>query len=67
MSIKENEWDILKIYLARTQQGTISNLRAAYNYYKSKDRREIFFKLLQYVEMMDESEFSILAEQIFAP
>ena len=66
MSIGEKEWDILKIYLATTQQGTISNLRAAYNYYKFKNQGEIFFELLQYIEMLSESEFAILAEEIFA-
>lgn len=66
MLIEKNEWDILKIYLARSKQGTINNLEAAYHYFKTKNQGDIFLKLLRYLEMMNESEFSVFADQIFS-
>ena len=67
MSIGESERDILRIYLATTQQGTMNNLRAAYNYSRLKNQGELFYKLLHIIELMDESEFSTLAKQILSP
>lgn len=67
MSIGESERDILRIYLAPTQQGTLNNLRAAYNYNRFKNQGELYNKLLHNIELMDESEFSTLAKQILSP
>lgn len=65
LSIEKHEWDILKIYLAKSQQGTIGNLRAAYSYFEAKNQGDTFLKLIQYLEMMDESEFSVFVDQFF--
>lgn len=64
MNIKPNEWNVLKIYLANTRQETIYNLRVAYEYFKTREQDVIFLRLLDIVETMDDSEFSLYVEHM---
>lgn len=64
VSINDNEWSVLKIYLAKTREGTIKNLQAAHNYNREKECRCAYFNLLKKVRNMNESEFAELSNEI---
>lgn len=57
VSIDKNEFDILKIYLAQTKEGTVHNLMVAYQYFKETKQENKLQVLLKKVEKMSASEF----------
>lgn len=64
MSIDKNEWDILKIYLAKTQDGTVHNLMVAYQYFQKTKQENKLQALLKKVEKMSAAEFSEYIETL---
>lgn len=58
VSIDKNEWDILKIYLAKTQDGTIHNLIVACQYFQETKQENKLQALLKKIEKMSAAEFS---------
>lgn len=65
--INQSEWDVLKIYLAKTQQGTVHNLLIAHQYFQETKQEDMFRKLLEKVEKMSATEFSTYIEQLSFP
>jgi len=66
VSIKDNEWSTLKIYLAKTRNGTIKNLQAAYTYNKEKNQKQTFLNLMNKIRNMNESAFEDLSTEILS-
>lgn len=64
MPIDQSEWDILKIYLAKDQQGTSHNLQIACKYFQSTKEGDKLQALLLRVNELNAEEFDCYIKQM---
>lgn len=64
MDISRNEIEILKIYICRTQTGTIHNLSVAHSYFSKTQYATAISNLLDRICAMSNFEFEKLFKKI---